>query len=125
MQTKKMTLFFLPGAAAAAAGAPFLAAAARASETRLILIMPSLSEAPQRETDRDGEARGVVGEPLRRDAGSGRVDLPEGVHDLHRDPETLLELAVEVDDPRRTAGKHDLVDLLGRGRGREKVEGLL
>src|SRR5204862_5581458 len=92
---------------------------------RLILIIASLPQLPNREAHGDRHHRRDRLEPLAIEVTVLEMDAAQRIHQLGGYAEPLAQDLLEVRSEGATAGKHQFIDrTLGRGRG-EEVEGLL
>src|ERR1035437_4046700 len=104
---------------------PFFLRCGRASERRLMRIMPLLPDLPDAETDGDRERWRHLGEPRGVDRAVVGEDGPEGVDDLDRQAELVLQDVFEVGRLRAAAGDHDRVHAIRARGGLEEVQSLL
>src|ERR1700687_4080999 len=89
------------------AATPFFLRCGRASERRLMRIMPLLPDLPHAEADGDRKRRRRLGEPRGVDRPIVREDRPEGIEDLDGKAELVLQDVFEMRGLCATAGDHD------------------
>src|SRR5450755_2657974 len=89
---------------------PFFLRCGRASERRLMRIMPLLPDLPDAETDGDRERGRGLGKPGGVDRAVVGEDRPEGVEDLDGQAELVLQDVFEMGGLRAAARDHDRVD---------------